>query len=112
MKRGEADGKMAPRPRHGGRVFLGAKSPCFSRTRDSGAPPIAPRDRRRLGSAVSRVPLTGSHAGGAVEPAIKYAKSANDFGEHVEKLLPRLTAIASWVGAAGRGLLAMVGVAI
>ena len=50
--------------------------------------------------------------GGAVERAIKYAKSADDFGEHVEKLLPRLTAIASWVGAAGRTLLALVGVTI
>jgi hypothetical protein len=50
--------------------------------------------------------------GGAVERAIKYAKSANDFGEHVEKLLPLLTAIASWVGAAGRALLATVGVTI
>jgi hypothetical protein len=49
--------------------------------------------------------------GGAVERAVKYAKSADDFGEHVEKLLPRLAAIASWAGAAGRGLLAMAGVA-
>jgi len=50
--------------------------------------------------------------GGAVERAIKYAKSANDFGDHVERLLPRLAAIASWVGVAGCGLLAMAGVAI
>ena len=50
--------------------------------------------------------------GGAVERAVKYAKSADDFGEHVEKLLPRLAAIASWAGAAGRGLLAMAGGAI
>jgi len=48
--------------------------------------------------------------GGAVERAIKYAKSANDFGDNLEKLLPRLTAIASWVGIAGRGLLALAGV--
>jgi hypothetical protein len=47
---------------------------------------------------------------GAVERAIKYAKSANDFGESLEKLLPRLTAIAAWVGVAGRGLLALAGV--
>ena len=50
--------------------------------------------------------------GGAVERAIKYAKSANDFGDHVEKLLPRLAAIASWAGVAGRGLLALISVAV
>jgi hypothetical protein len=49
--------------------------------------------------------------GGAVERAVKYAKSADDFGGHVEKLLPRLAAIASWAGAAGRGLLALAGAA-
>jgi hypothetical protein len=38
--------------------------------------------------------------GGAVERAIKYAKSANDFGDHLERLLPRLAAIASWAGGA------------
>lgn len=53
-----------------------------------------------------------AEVGGAVERAIKYATSADDFGEHVEKLLPRLTAIASWVGAAGRAMLALVGVTI
>jgi hypothetical protein len=50
--------------------------------------------------------------GGAVERAVKYAKSADDFGEHVEKLLPRLAAIASWVGPAGRALLNMIGVQV
>jgi hypothetical protein len=53
-----------------------------------------------------------NEVGGAVERAVKYAKSASDFSDHFEKLLPRLTAIASWVGVAGRGLLALVGVAI
>jgi hypothetical protein len=53
-----------------------------------------------------------AEVGGAVERAVKYAKSADDFGEHVEKLLPRLAAIASWAGAAGRALLALVGVTI
>ena len=50
--------------------------------------------------------------GSAVGRAVKYAKSAEDFGNHLEKLLPRLTAIASWAGAAGRGLLAMAGITI
>ncbi len=50
--------------------------------------------------------------GGAVERAVKYAKSATDFGDQVEKLLPRMAAMASWASAAGRGLLAMAGIAI
>jgi hypothetical protein len=53
-----------------------------------------------------------AEVGGAVERAVNYAKSASDFDDHVEKLLPRLAAIASWAGAAGRGLLAMAGIAI
>jgi hypothetical protein len=53
-----------------------------------------------------------AEVGGAVERVVRYAKAADDFGEHVEKLLPRLAAIASWAGAAGRGLLTMAGVAI
>jgi hypothetical protein len=43
--------------------------------------------------------------GGAVERAVKYAKAADDFGEHAEKLLPRLAALASWLGPAGHALL-------
>ena len=50
--------------------------------------------------------------GGAVERAVKYAKAADDFGAHAEKLWPRLAAIASWAGAAGRGLLAMAGITV
>jgi hypothetical protein len=50
--------------------------------------------------------------GSAVERAIKYAKSADDFGDHVEKLLPRVAAVTSWLGTAGGGLLSMLGVGI
>jgi hypothetical protein len=50
--------------------------------------------------------------GGALERVAKYAKAADDFGEHAEKLLPRLAALASWLGPGGRGLLNMMGVAV
>jgi hypothetical protein len=50
--------------------------------------------------------------GGALERVVKYAKAADDFGEHAEKLLPRLAALASWLGPAGRGLLNMIGLPI
>jgi len=47
--------------------------------------------------------------GGALERVVKYAKAADDFGEHTEKLLPRLAALASWLGPAGHTLLSMLG---
>ena len=47
--------------------------------------------------------------GQALERAVKYTKAADDFGEHAEKLLPRLMALASWLGPVGHGLLALVG---
>jgi hypothetical protein len=50
--------------------------------------------------------------GGALERVVKYAKAADDFGEHAEKLLPRLAALTSWLGPAGRGLLNMIGLSI
>jgi hypothetical protein len=50
--------------------------------------------------------------GGALERAVKYSKAADDFGEHAEKLLPRVTALASWLGPAGRGLLNMIGLPV
>lgn len=46
--------------------------------------------------------------GRAVERVVKYAKAADDFAEHVEKLLPRLAALASWLGAHGHNLLSML----
>jgi hypothetical protein len=49
--------------------------------------------------------------GGALERAVKYAKAADDFGDHAAKLLPRLAALASWLGPVGHSLLSMVGLA-
>jgi hypothetical protein len=47
--------------------------------------------------------------GDALERAVKYAKAADDFGEHAEELLPRLAALASWLGPVGHGLLSLLG---
>jgi hypothetical protein len=49
--------------------------------------------------------------GGALERVVKCAKAADDFGEHAEKLLPRLATLASWLGPAGHTLLSMLGIA-
>ncbi len=38
--------------------------------------------------------------GGALERAVKYAKAADDFGDHAAKLVPRLAALAAWLGPA------------
>ena len=46
---------------------------------------------------------------GALERVVKYAKAADDFGEHAEKLLPHVAALASWLGPAGHTLLSMLG---
>jgi hypothetical protein len=47
--------------------------------------------------------------GGALERAVKYAKAADDFADHADKLLPRLAALASWLGPVGHGLLSLLG---
>jgi hypothetical protein len=47
--------------------------------------------------------------GGALERAVKYAKAADDFADHADKLLPRLAALGSWLGPVGHGLLSIVG---
>jgi hypothetical protein len=51
-----------------------------------------------------------AEVGGALERVGKYAKAADDFGEHAEKLLSRLAALGSWLGAHGHNLLAMLGI--
>lgn len=51
-----------------------------------------------------------SEVGGAIERVVKYAKAADDFDEHAEKLVPRLAALASWLGANGHNLVAMLGI--
>jgi hypothetical protein len=50
--------------------------------------------------------------GGAIERVVKYAKGASDFGEHVEKLAPRLGAVCSWLGQNWHKLLAIAGIGI
>jgi hypothetical protein len=40
------------------------------------------------------------------------AKAASDFTENAEKIIPRLVALGSWLGPAGRALLNSLGVAI
>ena len=46
---------------------------------------------------------------GAVGRALKAARGANDFAEQVEKLTPRVAALASWAGPAGHALLSLLG---
>jgi len=48
---------------------------------------------------------------GAVGRVVKYATFADNFSEHAEKLLPRIAALASWLGVHGSALLSMVGLA-
>jgi hypothetical protein len=50
--------------------------------------------------------------GNAIERVAKYAKGASDFAEHTEKLIPRLAALGSWLGPAGRAVLNTLGVSI
>ena len=47
--------------------------------------------------------------GGALERVVKYAKAAGDFTDNAGKLLPPLTALASWLGPVGHGLLSLLG---
>ncbi len=42
---------------------------------------------------------------------VKYAKAADDFDEHVTKLLPHIAALGSWLGTAGDALLRLAGIA-
>jgi len=50
--------------------------------------------------------------GNALERVVKSAKAASDFTENAEKIVPRLVALGSWLGLAGRAVLNMMGVAI
>ena len=54
--------------------------------------------------------MGGREVGNALERAVKYAKAADDFGDHADKLLPRLASLASWLGANGHSLLSMLGI--
>jgi len=50
--------------------------------------------------------------GTALDRVAKSAKAASDFTENAEKIVPRLVALGSWLGPAGRALLNTLGVAI
>ena len=53
-----------------------------------------------------------AEVGAALERVTKYANAAGDFAENAEKIVPRLVALGSWLGPAGRALLNSLGVAI
>jgi hypothetical protein len=53
-----------------------------------------------------------AEVGNALERVAKCAKAASDFTENAEKIVPRLVALGSWLGPAGRALLNTLGVAI
>ncbi len=50
--------------------------------------------------------------GSAIESAVKYAKGASEFGEHVGKLAPRLASATSWLGSNWVKILALAGIAV
>ena len=53
-----------------------------------------------------------AEVGNALERVAKCAKAADDFTENAEKIVPRLVALGSWLGPAGRAVLNALGVAI
>jgi hypothetical protein len=53
-----------------------------------------------------------AEVGNALERVTRCAKAASDFTENAEKIVPRLVALGSWLGPAGRALLNSLGVAI
>lgn len=50
--------------------------------------------------------------GSAVDRALGYAKKASDFSELVEKIAPKVTALASWLGSNWHKILAVVGLCL
>ena len=50
--------------------------------------------------------------GNALERVAKSAKAASDFSENAEKIVPRLVALGSWLGPAGRAVLNVMGVPV
>jgi hypothetical protein len=76
-------------------------------------------DRGRLGRAmqdaveeVAKPEPDKAEVGNALERVTRCAKAASDFTENAEKIVPRLVALGSWLGPAGRALLNSLGVAI
>ncbi|AXS42786.1 hypothetical protein D1F64_21420 [Breoghania sp. L-A4] len=50
--------------------------------------------------------------GGALERVIKYAKAADDFSGHAEKLQQRIAPLVSWLGANWHRIAIAVGIAV
>jgi hypothetical protein len=50
--------------------------------------------------------------GNALERVAKSAKAASDFSDNAEKIVPRLVALGSWLGPAGRAVLNALGVPV
>jgi hypothetical protein len=50
--------------------------------------------------------------GNALERVAKSAKAASDFAENAEKIVPRLVALGSWLGPAGRAVLNALGIPV
>jgi hypothetical protein len=76
------------------------------------------QDRGKLNRAIedateetSKADPDKEEVAGAVGRIVKYAKAADDFDEHVTKLLPHIAALGSWLGTAGYALLKAVGIA-
>jgi hypothetical protein len=46
---------------------------------------------------------------GRIERALTLAKQAESFSAHMEKVAPRVIALAGWLGEAGKGLLRYIG---
>ena len=53
-----------------------------------------------------------AEVGNALERVAKCAKAAGDFTKNAEKIVPRLVALGSWLGPAGRAVLNALGIAI
>jgi hypothetical protein len=53
-----------------------------------------------------------AEVGNALERVAKCTKAAGDFAENAEKIVPRLVALGSWLGPAGRAVLNALGVSI
>ncbi len=50
--------------------------------------------------------------GAAIERAVKYAKGASDFGDHVNKIADHLGLVVSWLGNNWAGILSIAGIAV
>lgn len=76
------------------------------------------QDRGKLNRAIedateetSKADPDKEEVAGAAGRIVKYAKAADDFDEHVTKLLPHIAALGSWLGTAGYALLKAAGIA-